>query len=241
MKTLEDYLRTCSEGGAIDHIIRASVGKDGQVTMYIHAHGKDSDTLDFVVRGNGLRPDPAVKRPGPAVALVEGEKREDRSWKDKRAEIEREYEAIEVGLPAISYMIRRIHLVAAELHNSLLRQPEGDGAKILTRLRDDDLGEVRMVRQRVSALLEDVGNFMDGTDMTQEGDGEATAHAFNLMHAFPDFEVLEREREDQYINSENWLKIIPVLQETGDRLGVRAGHNLITWLVDHLNGLKADQ
>lgn len=54
--TLEDYFREVYTSHMwVDHAIRCSVGDDG-VTFYIHAYGKDSPTLDFVVTGNMLIP-----------------------------------------------------------------------------------------------------------------------------------------------------------------------------------------
>ena len=60
MKTLEQYLRESYEAGAIDHAIRCEVREGGQVKFYIHPEGADGDTLDFVVTGNALGPDPLV-------------------------------------------------------------------------------------------------------------------------------------------------------------------------------------
>lgn len=57
MKTLEQYLReNWDKGYIIDHVIRANVNEDGSVMFYIHAQGKDSDTLDFFVKDNQLTP-----------------------------------------------------------------------------------------------------------------------------------------------------------------------------------------
>ncbi len=60
MKTLEQYLKDNFERQVIDHSIRASVLNIGDgtcdVTFYIHADSKDSDTLDFLVKENVLMP-----------------------------------------------------------------------------------------------------------------------------------------------------------------------------------------
>lgn len=60
MKTLEQYLRDAINAGSIDHALRCEVRPNGDVKFYIHPHGKDGDTIDYVVEGNSLRPDPGV-------------------------------------------------------------------------------------------------------------------------------------------------------------------------------------
>jgi len=37
---------------AIDHAIRATLHKDGRITFYIHAAGRNSDTSDFCLMPN---------------------------------------------------------------------------------------------------------------------------------------------------------------------------------------------
>lgn len=61
MKTLEQYLRESYEAGTFDHDIRCEVRQGGQVKFYIHPLAKDGDTLDFVVTGNLLEPDPRIE------------------------------------------------------------------------------------------------------------------------------------------------------------------------------------
>lgn len=56
MKTLQEYLAANYDKHAIDHILRARVDPAGNVTFYIHPHGKNGDTLDFTVVGNTLQP-----------------------------------------------------------------------------------------------------------------------------------------------------------------------------------------
>ena len=58
--TLEQYLRDCYTANVIDHSVRCRVVGDA-VTFYIHPAGKDGDTLDFLVNGNTLLPDPNVR------------------------------------------------------------------------------------------------------------------------------------------------------------------------------------
>src|SRR5690349_22741738 len=57
MKTLHSYLKeqlTRSDPHpAIDHAIRAELHRDGRISFYIHADGRDSDTPDFWVSENG--------------------------------------------------------------------------------------------------------------------------------------------------------------------------------------------
>jgi hypothetical protein len=66
MKTLEDYFRENltrqDPFPAIDHVIRARISSDNTVTFYIHAMSRDSDTMDFEIRGNVLFPGPFVHR-----------------------------------------------------------------------------------------------------------------------------------------------------------------------------------
>jgi hypothetical protein len=53
-QTLEQYLNKALDANIIDHVLRASVDEKGRVNFYIHPHGKDGDTADFVVIGNRL-------------------------------------------------------------------------------------------------------------------------------------------------------------------------------------------
>lgn len=53
-RTFEQYLRDAHAAGAIDHAVRARVDPNGAVSFYIHPAGRDGETLDFVVGGNGL-------------------------------------------------------------------------------------------------------------------------------------------------------------------------------------------
>lgn len=53
-KSLEQYLIADIERGQIDHMLRATRDASGKVTFYIHPHGADGETLDFVVRGNAV-------------------------------------------------------------------------------------------------------------------------------------------------------------------------------------------
>jgi len=55
MRTLEDYLKENYEKNIIDHLIRATVYGDN-VSIYIHANGYDSETLDYSVYNNILIP-----------------------------------------------------------------------------------------------------------------------------------------------------------------------------------------
>jgi hypothetical protein len=65
VKTLEDYFRDAYLGKstdnkiAIDHSIRVSI-ESNVVTFYIHPSGISGETLNFVVDGNTLKPDPKV-------------------------------------------------------------------------------------------------------------------------------------------------------------------------------------
>lgn len=53
-KTLEQYLVAAIERGQIDHALRAHRGLDGKITFYVLPLNGYGETLDFVVRGNGL-------------------------------------------------------------------------------------------------------------------------------------------------------------------------------------------
>src|SRR5882757_8145452 len=59
MKTLEDYFRIEESKQSIDQMVRIQM-RGPFVTFYIHAHGRNSDTLDFLVVGNELRELPSV-------------------------------------------------------------------------------------------------------------------------------------------------------------------------------------
>jgi hypothetical protein len=52
----EEYLEANFKKRIIDHKIRVDDHKDGHPKFYIHADGKDSETLDFKVMGNELVP-----------------------------------------------------------------------------------------------------------------------------------------------------------------------------------------
>lgn len=53
MKTLHEYLKNSLTRNdphpAIDHTIRAELHEDGRISFYIHAQGRDSDTVEFWV------------------------------------------------------------------------------------------------------------------------------------------------------------------------------------------------
>jgi len=51
---LSEYLKENHEKQIIDHAVRASVDGAGTVRIYIHPHGHDGETLDFVVAGDKL-------------------------------------------------------------------------------------------------------------------------------------------------------------------------------------------
>lgn len=70
--TLEEYLKRCHDDGATDHALRATVDDRGAVTFYIHADGRDSDTLDFAVEGNTLVPHLDDSRRCVCGAFLEG-------------------------------------------------------------------------------------------------------------------------------------------------------------------------
>jgi len=53
-KQFEDYLRENIEKGIIDFSIRVGYDKYRGIEFYIHPDGKDGETLDFQVLGNGL-------------------------------------------------------------------------------------------------------------------------------------------------------------------------------------------
>lgn len=57
MKTLEQYFQENYDKNIIDHAVRCQM-YGGKVCFYIHAHGKDSDTIDFAVSGNELSKSP---------------------------------------------------------------------------------------------------------------------------------------------------------------------------------------
>lgn len=46
----------------IDYSLRTSIDEQGAIAFYIHADGKDSDTMDFEVHGNSLIPNPKVQK-----------------------------------------------------------------------------------------------------------------------------------------------------------------------------------
>lgn len=56
--TLEEFLvknlTRSDPHPALDFALRAEKHPDGTVSFYIHASGRDSDTLDFYVEGNEL-------------------------------------------------------------------------------------------------------------------------------------------------------------------------------------------
>lgn len=52
--TLEQYLGAAIDRGQIDHVLRAHRAPCGKVTFYVRPLNGDGETLDFVVRGNGM-------------------------------------------------------------------------------------------------------------------------------------------------------------------------------------------
>lgn len=64
MKTFQRYLTEVNNQGWNDHALRANL-RSGAISFYIHPHGfsrVDGDTLDFVVAGNTLYPNPDIDR-----------------------------------------------------------------------------------------------------------------------------------------------------------------------------------
>lgn len=51
---IEPYLRAGLEQGIIDYSLRAHIGSDGFVYLYIHPTGKDGDTMDYEVKDDQL-------------------------------------------------------------------------------------------------------------------------------------------------------------------------------------------
>lgn len=66
-QTLEKYLVDAAASGAIDHTLRAHVFPNGTVKFYIHPAGRDGQTLDFVVGGNGLSCTNVSGEPAPRI------------------------------------------------------------------------------------------------------------------------------------------------------------------------------
>ena len=59
--TFEEYLvlNSYPNKKTPDHTLRMQV-EDIGVTFYIHPHGEDGDTADFLVKGNSLLPNPKI-------------------------------------------------------------------------------------------------------------------------------------------------------------------------------------
>jgi len=51
---IEPYLRSELEKGNIDFSVRARIGADGYVYIYIHPTGKDGETMDYEVNDDQL-------------------------------------------------------------------------------------------------------------------------------------------------------------------------------------------
>ena len=60
---LERYFRNgLTYMNIIDYSLRVSMDENGVIAFYIHADGKDSDTMDFEVHGDSLVPNPKVQK-----------------------------------------------------------------------------------------------------------------------------------------------------------------------------------
>jgi hypothetical protein len=57
MKTLEEYLKDNFYEDSYQSILRIShIDENDNPHIYIHPHGRDGETLDFVVTGNEIHP-----------------------------------------------------------------------------------------------------------------------------------------------------------------------------------------
>jgi hypothetical protein len=52
----ENYLKDNVNSGIIDFNIRAYYNAKDEITFYIHPRNHNGDTLDFIVKGNELKP-----------------------------------------------------------------------------------------------------------------------------------------------------------------------------------------
>ena len=107
-------------------------------------------------------------------------------YRAKWENIEKEFDAIEVGAAAVVHMLRKVKECAVELHKTANHPLAPDALETVTRLRDQDVEELHRVRMLLGHILEDVGNFIDGSDMADDRCSDIVTPAFSLMQSFPD-------------------------------------------------------
>jgi hypothetical protein len=103
---------------------------------------------------------------------------------ENKNQIEKEFAAIEQGCFALLYMARKMRDVSIVL--AMTTKTTGEFGSVLENLLKEDMDAIRHARKGIGHLIEDAGNFMDGTDMSAEMDMRGTALAFELHQALPE-------------------------------------------------------
>jgi hypothetical protein len=104
--------------------------------------------------------------------------------KQNMDEIEKNYAAIEQGCFALLFMSRKMKEMA--LLVGIAKKGAGAFEATLDNLIAEDLENIRHARKGIGHLIEDVGNFMDGTDMNADMDLRPVELAYSLHQEFPD-------------------------------------------------------
>jgi hypothetical protein len=99
-------------------------------------------------------------------------------------QIEKEFAAIEQGCFALLYMLRKMRDTSIVI--AAIPRQNGEFDPVLDNLLKEDMEAIQHIRKGIGHLIEDAGNFMDGTDMNVDMDMRCTDLAYELHQALPD-------------------------------------------------------
>ena len=95
-----------------------------------------------------------------------------------------EIEAIELGLNALAYGLRRTYMVALDMvAMKRAARPGSEAEKIMEHLPAQNLAVLQDARRKIGELMEEVGDYRNNTDCCTDREGSVTADAYELMHA----------------------------------------------------------
>ena len=105
--------------------------------------------------------------------------------------LDNEIEAIELGLNALAYGLRRTYMLALDTMAIVRSAKQGSEAEaIIKNLPAQNLAVIQYARRKIGELMETVGNYRNNTDCCSEREGQVTEVAYELMNT-----LTEHDRE----------------------------------------------
>ena len=99
-----------------------------------------------------------------------------------RQSLDNEMDAIELGLNALSYMLRKTHALTQDLSSILAHDKVPLDAKaFLPGLQDQGYRVLVNARNKISELMESVGDYRNNTDACTDIEEFVTGPAFTMM------------------------------------------------------------